>query len=179
MMEGQFFFTTVAGLSLSLVGFAALIFWLRDGPGTWDPISLWRVKTIVRHGLTLVFLALALIPIYTLTNDIRATTRFGAAGIILFELVDVFMNRDRDPEIWQPRVTWTVYLVGTVLYVALQTLNLWLASLGLLMIGYLLAMASPAGIFSNFVRELGRRSPELSAEASSGTHQHPPFKGQG
>jgi hypothetical protein len=28
------------------------------------------------------------------------------------------------------------------------------------MIGYLLAMASPAGIFSNFVRELGRKGPE-------------------
>src|SRR3990170_3621610 len=65
-MEGQAFFNTVAGLSVSLAGFASLIAWLRDDATTWDPINLWRVKTIVREAFTLLFLALALIPIFTL-----------------------------------------------------------------------------------------------------------------
>ena len=41
-------------------------------------------------------------------------------------------------------------------YFALQSANVLLASLGLLQIGFLLNLVSPAGIFSNFVRELGR-----------------------
>ena len=155
-MEGQFFFTTVAGLSLSIAGFASLIAWLRDDSRTWNPINLWRVKNIVREAFMIVFLALALIPIYSLTDDIRATTRFGAAGIMLAEVLGLFINRHPDPNIWQPRVSWTIYMLGGGVVFAVQLVNLWLASLGLLQLGFLFELSSPAGIFSNFVRELGR-----------------------
>jgi hypothetical protein len=156
MMEGQVFFTTVAGLSVSIAGFAALIAWLRDDARTWDPINLWRVKTIVRQAFTIAFLALALIPIFSLTGDIRATTRFGAVGLVLAVALDVFINRHPDPTIWVPRVSWTIAMIFSGIYAGLQLVNIRLASLGILQIGFLLELASPAGIFSNFVRELGR-----------------------
>jgi len=156
-MEGQFFFTTVAGLSVSLAGFAALIAWLRDDSRTWDPINLWRVKTIVRHALTIVFLALVLIPIFSMTDDIRVTTRFGAVGLVLFEGIEVLRNRHPDPTIWVPRITWTIFMTFGAIYATLQLVNISLANLGILQLGFLLALASPAGIFSNFVRELGPR----------------------
>lgn len=159
-MEGQFFFTTVAGVSVSLAGFASLIAWLREDSQTWDPINLWRVKTIVRQAITLLFLSLVLIPIFSMTNDIRVTTRFGAIGLVLGLGIDVFINRHPDPTIWVPRRSWTVAMVSSAIYAVLQLVNISLANLGILQLGYLLALIEPAGIFSNFVRELGRRRSE-------------------
>ena len=158
MLEGQFFFTTVAGLSVSIAGFAALIAWLRDDSRTWEPINLWRLKTIVREAFTLVFLALALIPVFSLTGNLRATIRFGAIGMVLAIVVEVVINRHPDPTIWKPRLSWTLYMVVSGLYAALQLANIQLASLGILQIGFLLNLLSPVGIFSNFVRELGQRN---------------------
>lgn len=155
-MEGQAFFTTIAGLSVSLAGFAALIAWLRDDSATWDPINLWRVKTIVRQAFTVAFLALALVPIFSLTQDLEATVRLGAVGLLISIAIDVFINRHPDPTIWIPRMSWTFAMIFSGVYAALNLWNISVASLGLLQLGFLLELASPAGIFSNFVRELGR-----------------------
>ena len=155
-MEGQFFFTTVAGLSLSIAGFASLIAWLRDDSERWDPVNLWRVKTIVREAFTLVFLALALIPIYTLTDDLRATVRWSSASMMLAIVIEAFINRHRDSRVWKPRSSWIFYMIFNAIYFALHLVNIQLASMGLLQIMFLLTLLSPAGIFSNFVRELGR-----------------------
>ena len=76
-MEGQPFFTTIAGISVSLAGFGAIIAWLRDDPSGWDSVNLWRVKTIVRHVLAIAFLCLSLVPIHTLTLDDTTTIRIG------------------------------------------------------------------------------------------------------
>jgi hypothetical protein len=158
MMPGQFFFTAVAGLSLSIAGFASLIAWLREDPQSWDPINLWRVKAIVREALALVFLALVLIPIFTLSEDIRTTIRFGAAGFILSVAFEMLVNREPDPAIWKPRVSWTMYMLFSVACIVFHLVNLWVASLGLLQLGALVALISPAGIFSNFVSEMGRNT---------------------
>ena len=166
MMEGQFFFTAIAGLSLSLAGFASLIAWLREDAQTWDPINLWRVKAIVREALTLVFLVLMLIPIFTLTEDLQLTTRLGSVGFMLSIVFETVINREPDPTIWTPKTSWFIYMLGSVVYFALHLVNLWWASLGLLQIMALLALVSPAGIFSNFVRELGRNARSTEAAGS-------------
>lgn len=158
MMEGQFFFTTVAGLSVSIAGFASLIAWLREDSRSWDPINLWRVKTIVREAFTLLFLALLLIPVYSLTGDIHTTIRIGAGAMALSIGLEAFTHRHPDPTIWQPRASWTAYMISSVVYGALHLTNIWLASLGVLQIGFLLALISPAGIFYNFVNALGRKT---------------------
>ena len=154
-MEGQPFFNTVAGLAVSLAGFAALIAWLRDDATKWDPINLWRVKTIVRHALTIAAMALVLSPTYSLFENLDTTVRIGSALIILLEVSEMLKYRHPDPVIWNPAYTWRVFMAGNLFYVSLQAVNLWLASLGILQLGYLLLLGSPAGIFYNFVRELG------------------------
>jgi hypothetical protein len=166
-MEGEFFLFTVAGLSLILAGFASLIAWVRDDSRTWDPINLWRVKTIVREAFTIVFLALVLIPIFSMTDDIRLTTRLGAVGLVLGTVIDVFINRHPDPTIWVPRISWTAFMTSSAIYAALQLVNISLANPGILQLGFLLALFSPIGIFSNLMRELGRPSgePEPLGEA--------------
>jgi hypothetical protein len=48
-------------------------------------------------------------------------------------------------------------MAGGALMAGLQVANLFWASVGVLQIGALMWLASPAGIFSNFVREIGGR----------------------
>ncbi|HJU52548.1 MAG TPA: hypothetical protein VJ815_09465 [Acidimicrobiia bacterium] len=163
-MEAQPFFNTIAGLSVSLAGFGALIAWLRDDPRAWDPINLWRLKTIVRHALTLTFIALSLVPVFSLSGSVDLTVRWGSVALIAAEIYDLLLNRQPDPEIWPQRISWQVNVAGGSLMAILQIANLFWASVGVLQIGALLWLASPAGIFSNFVRELGNR-----AEAPSST----------
>ena len=154
-MPAQAFFTTIAGLSVSLAGFASLIAWLRVDPTTWDPINLWRVKTIVRHALTIAFLALALVPVHELTGDNAATIRIGAGLLVVFALADMVRYRERDPVIW-PGSTWSVFMVGNVSFAVFQLVNVGVASTALLEVGFLILLTSPAAIFYNFVWELGR-----------------------
>jgi hypothetical protein len=162
-VEGQAFFTSVAGLAVSLAGFGSVIAWLRDDPTTWDPVSLWRVKTIVRHALTLAFLCLLLYPVYTLTNDDAATIRVGSAGIALFAISDLIRFRHADPVIWHPRASWLVFMVTTGAIATAMLVNISVASLGAFQLVALVALTSPAGIFFNFVRGMGAAQPVSEA----------------
>jgi hypothetical protein len=165
-VEGQPFFTTIAGLSVSLAGFGAVIAWLRDDPTGWDPVNLWRVKTIVRHALTIAFLCLSLVPIHTFTQDDTTTIRIGSALAVVFVLSDMWRVRDPDPVIWDP-ASLRVYIAINVVLVLLGVANIVWASLGLLQATVLFFLTSPAAIFSNFVREMGA-SRGSAAEADRG-----------
>jgi hypothetical protein len=156
-VEGQPFFTTIAGLSISLAGFGAVIAWLRDDPSGWDPVNLWRVKTIVRHALTIAFLCLSLVPIHTFTQDDALTIRIASGLIVLFELSDMWRLRRRDPSVWDP-VSLRVFVATTGGLALIGIVNIALASLGVLQALVLILLTSPAGIFSNFMREMGGRS---------------------
>ena len=160
-MEAQPFFNTIAGLAVSLAGFGALIAWLRDDPRAWDPINLWRLKTIVRHALTLAFIALSLVPVFSLSGSVDLTIRWGSIALIAAEILDLFLNRKPDPEIWPERLSWQANVAAGAFMALLQIANLFWASVGVLQIGALMWLASPAGIFSNFVREIGARKQEL------------------
>jgi hypothetical protein len=165
-VEGQPFFTTIAGLSISIAGFGAVIAWLRDDPSGWDPINLWRVKTIVRHALIIAFFCLSLVPIYTFTRDDVTTIRIASAITVLFEVTDLWRIRDPDPAVWDP-VSLRVYLMASGFLAVLGIANVFWGSLGLLQVLVLALLTSPAGIFSNFVREMGRK-PGSVAEAEPG-----------
>ena len=62
----------------------AVIAWLRDHPTGWHAVNLRRVKTIVRHGLTIAFLCLTLVPIHTFTQDDMTTIRDWLVLPVLF-----------------------------------------------------------------------------------------------
>jgi hypothetical protein len=155
-VEGQPFFTTVAGLAISLAGFGAVIAWLRDDPSGWDPINLWRLRTIVRHALTISFICLGLVPFHTLTGDDRLTLRFGSTLVLAMAASDLWRVRNRDPEVWMPPSSWITFIALNSAIGLLAIGNLAWKSLGLLQALVLFILSSPAGIFSNFVREVGR-----------------------
>jgi hypothetical protein len=165
-VEGQPFFTTIAGLSVSLAGFGAVIAWLRDDPTGWDPVNLWRVKTIVRHALTIAFLCLSLVPIHTFTQDDMITIRIASALAVVFVVSDMWRVRNPDPVVWDP-VSLRVYFALNITLVLLGAFNIFSANLGLLQALILFLLTSPAVIFSNFVREMGA-SPGSVAETAPG-----------
>ena len=166
IVEGQPFFTTIAGLSISLAGFGAVIAWLRDDPSGWDAVNLWRVKTIVRHALTIAFLCLTLVPVYTFTQEGVTTIRVGSALAALFAISDMWRVRDPDPVVWDP-TSLRVFLTFSGALFLLSLLNIVWASLGLLQALVLFFLTSPAAIFSNFVREMGG-GPKSVAEPDPG-----------
>lgn len=165
-MEGQSFFNSIAGLAVSLAGFGAVIAWLRDDPTGWDRVNLWRVKTIVRHALTIAFLCLSLVPIFTFAQSDATTIRIGSALAAAFAFSDIWRFRHPDPVVWEPRSSWQVFIGLTSLLGLLGLANVLWASLGLLQALILVLLTSPAGIFSNFVRELGASS-SRSGEANT------------
>jgi hypothetical protein len=116
---------------------------------------MWRVKTIVRHALTIASLRLSLVPIHTFTQDDMTTIRIGSALFLIFEVVDLLGIRRPDPEVWDP-LSLKVYLTMGFVLGVLELANIFWASLALLQVSVLLVLTSPAGIFTNFVREMGR-----------------------
>lgn len=156
-VDAQPFFTTIAGLAVSLAGFGAVIGWLREDPSEWDPINLWRVKTIVRHAFTIAFICLALVPIYSFTQDEAMTIRIGSATAPLFAFFDIWRVRRPDPAVWDP-VSWRVFVTIIGILAVLGVVNIFWASLGMLQLLILAFLNSPAGIFTNFVREMGTHS---------------------
>lgn len=128
---------------------------------SWEEVTLWRVQTIVRHALTIAFMALTLIPLYKLTNSEPNTIRIGSAFIILFSLYDMVRERKRDPKVWDS-FSWYLFMFMCSLIAVPMVVNLWVTSLGWLQLGFVFILTSPAAIFYNFVRELGQ--PKLSSK---------------
>jgi hypothetical protein len=165
-VEAQPFFTSIAGLAISLAGFGAVIAWLRDDPSGWDPVNLWRVKTIVRHAFSIAFLCLSLVPIYSFTQNDAATIRIGSAVAALFSISDMWRIRRPDPVVWDA-VSWRVFMATSGALALFALGNVLWGSLGALQALILALLTSPAGIFTNFVREMGSRSGSV-AEADPG-----------
>jgi hypothetical protein len=156
-LEAQPLFTTIAGLAVSLAGFGAVIAWLRDDPSGWDPINLWRVKTIVRHAFSIAFLSLSLVPIYSFTQNDVTTIRIGSAVAALFAISDMWRIRRPDPVIWD-EVSWRVFMSTSGVLALFALGNVFWGVLGAFQALILALLTSPAGIFTNFVREMGSRS---------------------
>ncbi len=156
-VEAQPFFTTVASLSVSLAGFGAVIGWLRPDPSGWDPINLWRVKTIVRDAFSVAFLCLSLVPIYSFSQNEATTIRVGSAVVLLLAVSDIWRVRHPDTDVWDAS-SWRVFLTTNGILGLLALGNIFWGSLGVLQALVLVLLTSPAGIFYNFVREMGRSS---------------------
>ena len=65
------FFLTMAGLSLSFIGFTGLLSALRRAGDAWAPIELFQLRLIVAYAMATLFGSLSLLPVIAL---------FGARG---------------------------------------------------------------------------------------------------
>jgi len=150
-MTDQFYFTALAGIALSVAGFAGLVTALRH-EGRWSRADLWRLRNIVQVSLTVVVLGLIAQPIYrAVGGDEQLTIRIVSALLVLV-LADGIRSAVGERGEWG--AAWarrTVAIVGAQLVA--QLANVLIASLPLLLFGLLLALIFPMQLFLRVIRD--------------------------
>lgn len=161
-MEGQFYLMGLAGLSVSLAGFASLLTVFRPAE-TWDAVTLWRARTIVRSSIDAASAALLPVPVFYLTDSADWAVRAGTALILVLSLAGtVRASPQKQPEAWVNHSVVPFYLISAVT-VAIMLANLALANLGVLLLVLLWELGLPASIFASVVEEF---SPGVQLEES-------------
>lgn len=152
-MEGQPFLMVLAGLGVSLAGFSSLLTLFR-ADNSWDPVSLWRAKTIVRASLNVASAALVPVPVFYLTGSEQWAIRAGTAILLALSVVAMIRSSpQKQPEAWPEGYSVIPFYVISAITVLLMALNMLLANLGLLLILLLWDLGLPAGIFADVVEE--------------------------
>jgi len=153
-MAGQPYFLTIAGISLSLAGFAGLLASFRQSGGSWARVDLWRLRRIVSRSFMGVALALIPIPVFAIVADEALAVRMvsiALAASVLLEQIFITPGWGRD---WPDDRGRFVSLGINVATAALMLVNVLWASVGV----YELALGSlllwPASIFMRVLRDL-------------------------
>lgn len=150
-MTGQFFFTTIAGLALSVAGFASIVTALRPG-GRWTKTVLWRLRAIVGEALTITVVAVLPLPLFYLLGGDEVLTIRVMSGVITLKLVQAIWVTVRGGGEWGRRyVIRGVILLG--LQLAVQAANIWFGSLALLMFGVLAWFSFPIQLLFAIVQD--------------------------
>lgn len=165
-MEGQFFFTTIAGLGISIAGFAGLMIALRPDH-TWTAVDRWRVRNIIYLGFRVAFLALMPIPVFAFTGDLALTIRIATVLVLAAIVIQWWQWAHEDSDEW-PEGRRANLVALAVFGGGPNVANLWLASVGLFELILLLLLVHPANIFTVVVQEVVRgrrlsRSDQLGA----------------
>lgn len=155
-MEGQAFFTTIAGLGVSIAGFAGLIAALRSRDN-WTDIDTWRFRAIIGYGFQAALLALIPIPVFTFTGDEGLTVRIASGCLAAAALLEMVSLKRAPSMMWPEGKTWD-YVFGVVLFVAPQLINVVWGQLGLFQVGLLAHLVHPANVFLNVVHDRGPKS---------------------
>ena len=148
-MTDQFYFTTIAGIALSAAGFAGLVTALR-GDGRWSKTELWRLRSLVRSSLTLVVVSLLPEPIYRAVGDEPLTIRIMSAGIALL-LANFIRRAIAERREWPGFAREAGLIVGGQLVI--QLVNIYLASLALLMLGLVGLLLGTLQLFMRVIRD--------------------------
>ena len=163
-MEGQFYLMGLAGLGVSLAGFASLLTLFR-APSAWDSVTLWRARTIVRSSLDAAGAALIPVPVFYLTGSVDWAIRAGAGTLLLLAILGtVRASPGRNPQAWPEPYSVVPYYVISALTLGVIVLNVVLANLGLLLLLLLFELSLPASIFATVVQEF---QPRVASEEPS------------
>jgi hypothetical protein len=148
-VTGQPVLLTLAGLALSVAGFAGLVGAFRAGEA-WTRTDVWRLHNIVRLSFVTMFLALVPVTVFALTGDEPLAIRLASAaiaGATLFEIRRVLGEREQ----WSDTAWIRPYVTITGAYGLLQLVNVALAHVGVLILGLVLSLEHPAHLFVNVV----------------------------
>ena len=153
-MTGQPFFLTMAGISLSLAGFAGLLASFRDASQPWTTTDLWRLRRIVNRSFASVFVALIPIPIYGILGDEAVAVRIASVVFAAVVFIDLVILTPEWRRLWPGDrslyVAWVISGSMGLLLVA----NVALASAGVYELGLVLILLWPAGIFMRVLRSV-------------------------
>jgi hypothetical protein len=156
-MESTGILTTLASVSMTFVGFTALLMAFRGGRGTgWDAFQRFQFTIVISHSLTSVFGSLGVIVIAGLIGEVPALRVAGIAlavvAIGLGNFERVRSRLVRPGERWRDRLPFlSMVFAATVAFVVESiVVNLALYELGLLFL-----LATPALVFRFVVTNLG------------------------
>lgn len=148
-MTGQPFFFTIAGLALSVAGFAGLLTAFRRDTA-WTPTELWRLRGIVRLSFILMFIGLLPFPLFLVLGEDGAVaiTSLVVASVYAHEALGVL--RERATWGW---ARWLVaYLAMDAVLGGVQLANVVLVAPAILMFGLLVRLGHPVGLFIETIR---------------------------
>jgi len=146
----------LAGLGVSLAGFAGLISALDRGPQAHSPVRAWRIRNIVVGGFTITFAGFATVALYQVTReDLDLTVRLASLLLALANVLPMFTEARSGPA-WPSERGRYVAIGTTVALIAADLFNVWFAGLGLLQVLFLLQLSGPVSIFINTVRDVAR-----------------------
>ena len=154
-MRDAFFFLSLAGLGLSVAGFAGLVSAFRRRDEGWTRTELWRLRTIARLSFTLVFLALLPFPLFALSGDEVLVIRLMSALVVLLYVGDIVAPRfDRDN--WPSR-SWLASALVDAAFALVSLVNLFVAQTGLLELALILRLLHPINLFLRVLRSFEPR----------------------
>lgn len=157
-MPGEWFFLTFGGLGISIAGFSSLIFALDRRTDFNDPIVRWRIRNIASTGLAIAQTGLLVFPAYYLTDSVDTTVRIIAAvalGMTLLLGRGELKKGPAWPDERRRKIT-TAIAVGTA---GLWILDIVIASVGLLMLLFVIWLSGAIGTFMNVILELKSDQP--------------------
>ena len=149
-------FTALAGVGVSLAGFAGVIAALNRRPGEQSAVLAYRITNIVNLGLARALAAFATLVAFTISGgDLVVAVRVGTV-LVLLPYFRGF-NELRPGPSWPDERQRRVGLLLLVAMLVLTAANLIVASVGYLELLLLLALViGPGLIFYNTVREAAR-----------------------
>ena len=151
-MAGQPFFLTMAGISLSLAGFAGLLASFRQPSQPWTVTDLWRLRRIVNRSFISVFMALAPVPLFGIIGNELATLRITSALFAAVLLADLVLVTREWRRLWPgDRGLYTAWLISGSIALLLLA-NVALASGGVYELGLVLTLMWPVSIFMRVLR---------------------------
>ena len=148
-MTDQFYYLTLAGLGLSVAGFAGLVTALR-GDGRWSKSDLWRLRNIIGTSLLFVFVALLPVPIFRAVGDERLTISIMSAVVALI-FANGVARAFREGREWPGYARQAALVLAP--QIALMVLNVFLGSIALLMFGLLAVLLYPVQLFIRVIRD--------------------------
>jgi hypothetical protein len=152
----EFYFMGLAGLGVSLAGFAGLIAALDRSPDAHSPVAAWRIRNIVIGGFTVTFAGFATVALYQVTaEDLSLTVRLASLLLAIANLLPMLTEARAGPA-WPSKSGRYVAIGTTLALVAGDLFNVWWAGLGLLQLLFLLQLGGPVSIFFNTVRDVAR-----------------------
>ena len=152
-MTDEFFFITFGGLGVSLAGFAGLIHALDRSDDADNPVTKWRIRSIVLAGFSVAISGLAVWPLFRFTGDVAMTARLASAVLFLMYLQMSVRTLRPGPE-WPDHTIWRINLVLATLTLGAMLVNTIVGSVAFLELLFVVAVAQPMGTFIRAIHDL-------------------------
>lgn len=162
------YFTTIAGLGVTISGFASLMYSFR-GDRDLTRLTAWRIRYIVTGGFSLSAASIGVVAVAIVTEDPDLQVRVATVLALLAWVPSLWTFRSlKDREIFRSRSEAISWVVGGVAYEAVHVVNLVIASHRLLVILWTVMLVAAMSIFVSEVGDIYRTRDEAGAGGSPG-----------